>query len=144
MAWRLLAFVLTAAVGVLPMAPPEHVHDVDHDGHHETLAHRHAGGHAQHAAGVIDHDDHDRDHDAGHAPVAALDDEDSVLAALSTPTWTRPALDAPDAPATAVVAWILPPAPATRVGHVADVERLIHGPPRTVTSLRGPPVVSRL
>lgn len=185
MAWRLLACVLTAAIGVLPVAPPEHVHDLDHGGHHQTLAHRHTGGHSRHDAdsagtshdggpskpahhdlfGGHDDDSDAANHDAGAdhgrdagddrnsadagerqrgVPATSIDDEDSVVAALSAPTWTQPSLGVPDAPATAVVAWILPPAPATRVGHIADVERLIHGPPRPVTSLRGPPVLSRL
>jgi hypothetical protein len=181
MAWRLLSLVLATAIGFVPMAPPEHVHDVDHDGQHATVAHRHAGGHGRHAAAPaghhdgldldgpelagtepdhhdgLDSDSPDSDHtdvehtDVEHSDalpvpqrlVTSIDDEDSVIA-LVTPVWTVPVLDAPDAPATAVVAWILPPEARTHAGHVDDVERLIHGPPRPGTSLRGPPVLSRL
>ncbi len=160
MLWRVLSLALATAIGVLPMAPPEHVHDVDHDGHHATVAHRHVSSHDRHSLPADDHDDlahhdgpelghhggPDLDHDDGLAPgrpVTSIDDESSVIA-LVTPIWTVPSLDTPDAPATTVIAWILPPAARTHSGHVDDVERLIHGPPRPFASLRGPPSLPRL
>lgn len=147
---RVLSLLLVAAIGVLPVAPPEHVHDVETDGHHAVVAHRHAANHHRHSPPHDDHDDHDGRQvhpddgpDVDHRASATLDDEDSVVA-LVTPVWTLPSVDPPDAPATAQVGWILPPPACTHAGHVGDVERLIHGPPCPHASLRGPPSSSRL
>src|SRR5919107_1604759 len=58
----LLALVLTAAIGSIPVAPPEHVHEADDHGEHHVVVHRHAAIHTgvHHSAnhdGVLDDDD---------------------------------------------------------------------------------------
>jgi hypothetical protein len=119
---RVLGLLATVAIGLLPVVPPEHVHEVEEHGHIELLVHRHLRGHAvtpilPHSA--VDHDD---------VPIATLD-QDYVVPA-------SPHLDA--IPGTVSV--LLAPTPfASRFGFAPFVERLIHGPPRGPTPDRGPP-----
>lgn len=129
---RLLRIALATAIGLLPLAPPAHVHEAtDADGHHEAVAHRHLEPHHVHARA---HHDHDR---------AALDEDESVVATLD-PAYISPNAHAPTVP-TATVAVFLPDVTAeTRVVPFEFVERLIHGPPRGPTSLRAPPAQSLL
>ncbi|MEQ1761204.1 MAG: hypothetical protein ABL986_23085, partial [Vicinamibacterales bacterium] len=104
---RILGVVLAAAMGLVPLAPPEHVHEAEEHGHRERLVHRHAQA-------------HDADHHSnGHENV--VDDEDGPALATST------IFSLPKSPARAVVAppsgvW-LPVPPPTAVAHdviVAD------------------------
>lgn len=121
---RILGFVVTLAIGLLPVVPAEHVHEVEEHGHLELLVHRHLQGHdltATHHQSTIDHDD---------APIATVD-QDYVVPS----SWHLDAADQPGA-----IAVLLPPIPS-RLAYSAFVERLIHGPPRGPTPDRGPPSI---
>jgi hypothetical protein len=123
--FRLSGRLLALAVAVLPLAPPEHVHEVEENGHHEIVVHRHSQAHGlpNHAAsqdGVFDHGD--------DLPV-------TLTTAYIVPT--APALVGA-APSVAF-AIIEPPAPRTFHRAAEYVELLIHGPPRAPASLRAPP-----
>ena len=127
---RLVGLVLVAAVGWIPIAPPEHVHEEEEHGHETLLVHRHLGAHTlpQHVSRheqILDHED---------APILTFE-----------PVYVVPS--APNAvaePPSIVVATIEPPAGEVLHRSRDYVERLIHGPPRAPTSLRAPPAVSRL
>ncbi|MEQ1759410.1 MAG: hypothetical protein ABL986_13900, partial [Vicinamibacterales bacterium] len=113
---RLLGIVLATTMGLVPLAPAEHVHEAEEHGHHERIVHRHAESH------VADH------HSNGHENV--LDDEDGPVLTAST------AFNLPQSPARAVasppaVVW-LPVPPPTAAAHdaIAVDDPLIHGPPR--------------
>ena len=121
---------LMVMMGWSPVAPPEHAHESDdHHGDHGVLVHRHAQGHF---AGS-----HETDHpELGEAagPAVALDRAFILAAAIE---WSGPV-------ATAVVLLAEPPGSEGRRVISADVELLIHGPPRAPTGLRAPPALSRL
>src|SRR6185436_3328834 len=72
----IIASVLSLAVGLLPMAAPEHVHEREDHGHAELVVHRHMRPH-----GVLEHH---RDHQA------SLDDDDAPILTLTT-VYTVPA-----------------------------------------------------
>ena len=127
---RLVGLLLVAAVGSIPIAPPEHVHEEEEQGHETLLVHRHLGAHTlpQHVSRheqILDHED---------APILTFD------AVYVVP----PAAHVVAAPPSVVVATIEPPASNTLHRPRDYVERLIHGPPRAPTSLRAPPSISRL
>src|SRR3954468_3814520 len=71
---RFLGTVLASAIGLVPLVPPEHVHEIeDEHGHIELVVHRHAQGHgvfeeaAHHDdAPTVDHQD---------PPIATLDQD---------------------------------------------------------------------
>jgi len=117
-----LGLLMTAAIGLLPMVPPEHVHEVEDHGHLELVVHRHLQGHNAAGlghSGVVDHDD---------APIATLEQDYIVPSCVH--------LEA-DVPMDAVS---LAPTPRElRLPFAAFVERLIHAPPRGPTLDRGPP-----
>jgi hypothetical protein len=125
---RLLAIVLTAAIGSIPVAPPEHVHEADGHGDHHVVVHRHAAVHTglQHAA----------DHDG------VLDDDDGTVVTLE-PICIVPSVVALVAPVGTLPTQLEPPGYAFAVKS-EYVERLIHGPPRAPTGPRAPPRLSRL
>ncbi len=122
---RLLGAVLAAAVGFVPIVPPEHVHETDEHGHHQLLVHRHSEAHR------ISH--HATRHDG------QFDDDDAPVLTLA------PAYIAPSAPVGAVAApssviRLIPPPPVALLHPpVGFVERLIHGPPRSPAAPRAPP-----
>ncbi len=127
---RLVGLVLVAAVGWIPVAPPEHVHEEEEHGHETLLVHRHLGAHAlpHHALRheqILDHED---------APILTFD---PVYIVPSTSNLVA-------APPSNTVATIEPPAGEIRHRARDYVERLIHAPPRAPTSLRAPPAVSLL
>jgi hypothetical protein len=116
--------VLAVAVGVLPVAPPEHVHETSEpDGHHHRLAHRHASSH------LLTH---------GHQAAQELGDRSPVLA--PDDVFVAPAAAPTLAPALRVAALLDPFLTARPIPRTEDVERLIHGPPRALVGLRAPPV----
>ena len=119
---RVLGLFVTVAIGLLPVVPPEHVHEVEEHGHTELVVHRHLEGHGvtlAHDHAVVDHDD---------APIATLDQDYIVPAAPQLAATFEP------------VAVLLAPTPfESRLGFSAFVERLIHGPPRAPAPDRGPP-----
>jgi hypothetical protein len=122
---RIVRIVLAVTIGLVPLVPPEHVHEGGEQQQHHVLVHRHAAPHA-----VAQHDTHQQivDDDDG-APILTLAAVFTIPAALVTLAARPPqrvvALDPPQP--------VLVPRPAT------FVERLIHGPPRAVASLRAPP-----
>lgn len=115
---------LVAAMGLLPIAPPEHVHEGEDHGHAHVVTHRHEALH-----GVADHD---RQHES------AVDDDDGPVLTLTTVytvpvTWGVPTL------VPLVHLLVEPPTPNPLARIVVDVAQLIHGPPRAPTPPRAPP-----
>jgi hypothetical protein len=121
---RLLAAVLATALGIVPLAPPEHVHEADEHGHHQRVVHRHFDEHRlAPEAGVRTH----------------VEDDDTPVLTLST-FFTVPAAHlAAEAPPMEAVRFD-PPSPAVSFYRTPFVERVIHGPPRAPASLRAPPL----
>jgi len=123
---KLLPAALAGALGLLPVAPPEHVHEGEDHGHLHLLVHRHQNSH-----GFLEH----------HPPIARMDDDDGPAFTLTT-VYSVPAPPAVAAPPQVAVEWIQPPAPRRIERPYADVEILIHGPPRAPTPPRAPPFLS--
>src|SRR4029450_5515715 len=122
---RVLAGVLGAVLGLLPVIPPAHVHEAEEQGHVHAVVHRHLKPH-----GVFDH------HDVDHQPT--LDDDDGPVLTL-TSIYEVPASVVVASPPRIVSAWVKPPPVRRSTRSVVDVETLIHGPPRAPTPLRAPP-----
>jgi hypothetical protein len=122
---RILACVLGVAMGLLPVAPPEHVHEAEEQGRVHAVIHRHLKSH-----GILEH------HTERHSTV---DDDDGPALTLTT-IYTVPAPLALDSPARIVSTWMEPPAPRSFDRPFTDVDILIHGPPRASTPPRAPPV----
>ena len=120
----IIASVLSLAVGLLPVAAPEHVHEREDHGHAELVVHRHMPPH-----GMVDH--HREQH-------ASLDDDDSPILTLTT-VYTVPASVILAAPERLVSSLIEPPAPKRIERSQTKFEVPIHGPPRAPSALRGPP-----
>jgi len=120
----IIASVLSLAVGLLPIAAPEHVHEREDHGHAELVVHRHMPPH-----GVLDHHD---------AQQASVEDDDAPILTLTT-IYTVPASLILAAPERFVSSLIesLEPQRIERSGTKFDVP--IHGPPRAPSVLRGPP-----
>ena len=93
---RLLAGVLVAAMGLLPVAPPEHVHEAEEQGHVHAVIHRHLKQH-----GILEH------HAEHHSTV---DDDDGPALTLTT-IYTVPAPLTLHSPARIVSTWMEPPRP---------------------------------
>jgi hypothetical protein len=125
---RLIVVVLAAAIGAIPVAPPEHVHEVEEHGQHHAVVHRHAAVHTG--------THHDADHDG------VLDDDDGSIRTLE-PIYTVPTVVALAGVSATLATRIDQPAYTFAV-KTEYVERLIHGPPRAPTGLRAPPLPSRL
>ena len=125
---KLLIAVLAGAIGLLPVMPPEHVHETAlPDGHHHLVVHRHAAGHVS-----MPH--------PGSGPL--IDDQDPVLTLDAL--FTAPAQTVVSAPVLTTVSVPVPPATISRAPQDQFVECLIHGPPRAPTDLRGPPLATCL
>ena len=123
---RIFGIALALAVGSLPVAPPEHVHEAEEHGHQHVLMHRHFAAHTNNHHqdghdGVFDHDD---------GPMLTLD------AIYTLPVAVTPLAPPPHV----VISFIDPPAINLVFRHPDYVERLIHGPPRAPTGLRAPPL----
>lgn len=135
--FRALPLLLIAAVGLCPMAPPEHLHEgTDADGHHHQVAHRHAMLHVTHEGPghrAVAPDGHGEE--AVHVEEADHDHIVTLDAVFTTPM----AVTSLGAPATDVIRL---PAPPRSLGALPPsfVEPLIHGPPRASPDLRGPPL----
>ncbi len=124
---RLVGAVLASAIGFVPLVPPEHVHEIEDDhGHIEFIVHRHAKAHG--AFEEAGHHRHKQTVDHSDPPIATLD-QDFVV-----PSVARLAL-----PVSTAIRTFPEPAVSHRLAFVGFVERLIHGPPRAPTFLRGPP-----
>lgn len=121
--------LLAGATGLLPVLPPEHVHEaMGTDGGHHAVAHRHSQFHAG------NHTSADEVHyelalDDEHAPILTL------TSVFTAPEGTLRLL----APVRALVGVVEPPASTCHSRAREFVEHLIHGPPRAPCALRGPP-----
>jgi hypothetical protein len=125
--FRAVSALLAAAIGVLPFAPAEHVHETTApDGHHELIGHRHAPAHALHPYYRVDL----------HDPT--VDDHDGVVLRLDA-VFTAPRTQVPAVPHQALVATIQEPIAVEHANSQDFIHRPIHRPPRAPTPLRGPP-----
>lgn len=121
---RSISLCLVAALAGLPLAPVEHVHRTDGPGGHEVVAHAHLEDHHHRAEA-------DDDHLATH-----VEDGDSVVLTFDRVFISQSvhhlelAVEADRFPS---------PSAIVRPGVARYLQRLIHGPPRAPTSLRGPP-----
>jgi hypothetical protein len=121
---RGLAIVLAAAVAVLPMAPLEHVHRREWDGHADVLIHRHLDlHHAEESQAGVEGVE-------GHAPLLTL-----------SPTATAAAKHEHATPILAVLLSIVPVLAAEADRQPSALGVLIHGPPRASASPRAPPAL---
>lgn len=131
LAFRPLSLALTAALGLVPLIPAEHVHETETNGHRQVVVHQHS---SPHAIGHLPGDRDDR---------RAFDHPDDPVLTLST-VYTVPMAQLPAVRSVTVVAMIQPLVAETGLALSGFVERLIHGPPRPRLSLRGPPHLSIL
>lgn len=120
----ILVGALVAAMGLLPIAPPEHVHEGEEHGHAHVVMHRHEALH-----GLADHD---RQHES------AVDDDDGPVFTVTT-VYTVPVTWGMPTPMPLDHLLVEPPSPDPLERIVADVALLIHGPPRAPTPPRAPP-----
>jgi hypothetical protein len=120
----IIASVLSLTVGLLPVAPPEHVHEREDHGHAELVVHRHMPPH-----GLLEHH---REHQA------SVEDDDAPILTLTT-VYTVPASVILAVPERLVSSLIEPPKPERIERSQTKFEVPIHGPPRAPSVLRGPP-----
>ena len=121
---RALVGVLGLAMGLLPVAAPEHVHEREEHGHAELVVHRHIPQH-----GLLDHH---REHQA------SVEDDDAPILTLTT-VYTVPASMVLTGPERLVSSLIEPPKPEGIERPQTKFEVPIHGPPRAPSEVRGPP-----
>ena len=126
---RTLGLLLVLAVGILPIAPPEHVHQADDHGRAHLLVHRHLAAHSD-----SDHHGDDGMLDYDGSPVLTLE----VL--YTVPVAATGVSTSPDA----TIPFGQPPTCNVAAGVPDSLEQLIHGPPRASTGLRAPPLSVRL
>ena len=119
----IIASVLSLAVGLLPVAAPEHVHEREDHGHAELVVHRHTPPH-----GLLDHREHQE----------SVEDDDAPILTLTT-VYTVPAPVILSEPERLVSSLIEPPAPERIERSQTKCDVPIHGPPRAPAVLRGPP-----
>jgi hypothetical protein len=117
----IIGSVLSLAVGLLPIAAPEHVHEREDHGHAELVVHRHMPPH-----GMLD---------AHHASV---EDDDAPILTLPT-VYTVPASLILAGPERFVSSLIESPRPERIERSETKLDVPIHGPPRAPSVLRGPP-----
>jgi hypothetical protein len=122
---RLTGLVLAAAIGVVPLAPPEHAHESHDPDHHGVRVHRHSQGHTGHHHAAA----HDQALEDDDAPVMTVQ---AVLGGPVPPVVVSAPIGEP-------VPVVQPPSMAGILPTAEYVELLIHGPPRAPASLRAPP-----
>lgn len=110
-------------MGLLPVVPPEHVHEAGEQGHLHVVIHRHLKTHGLEPP-------------AGHH--STVDDDDGPVLTLTT-VYTVPALPLVASPPPRIIALIEPPKGEVLERWFTDVDLLIHGPPRAPTPPRAPP-----
>jgi hypothetical protein len=120
---KVLAGVLGVALGLLPVVPPEHLHEEEDHGHARIVIHRH----------LKPHDVLER-----HRDGSRVDDHDSPVLTLGM-NYNVPAPPFIAAPIKIATAWVEPPPPRRAFRAFVDLDVLIHGPPRAPTPLRAPP-----
>src|SRR5262249_5517888 len=121
---RILAGVMGAVLALFPIAPPEHMHEAEEHGHVHVVIHRHLKPHE-----VLEHHADD---------TASVDDDDGPIL-TPTAVYTVPLQQVIAGPERTVSALAEPPPPRLDERPLADVEPLIHGPPRAPTPSRAPP-----
>ena len=125
---RAVSLVLGSAIAVLPIVPPEHIHETTtSNGRHEFIAHRHAQAH------IVDFDAHE------HHQGAAVDDEHGAIITLDLVLAAPNNTYVPAAPSLLRIGVVQEPTTIGRAVPPEFVERLSHGPPRASSALRGPP-----
>ena len=106
---RLLGAAIAAAMAILPVVPPEHVHVIEEHGHHEVTVHRHAPLHAGERHG-------------GATPLK-FDHTDEPILTLAL-IYRAPAPVVIAAPPTTAFAWLAPrsasAAPAARANDAIE------------------------
>jgi len=138
---RLTACLLAAAIGFLPLAPSEHVHEeTDDSGHHTLVVHRHAQLHAPGAAAA----EHGTTGESAVAQQRATVDHADPITLFPDDTYTAPTPYFVQPPAVAVVSMLPPAPPRAVVRRLRASDQLIHAPPRAPASLRAPPSASFL
>ena len=120
----ILAGVMGAALGLLPIAPPEHLHEAEEQGHVHVVIHRHLTPHD-----LLEH----------HAHCQATVDDDDGPILTPTAVYIVPAHQPIAGPERLATAWIEAPGLRREERPLAKVETLIHGPPRAPTTSRAPP-----
>jgi hypothetical protein len=120
---RILAVVLGAAMGLIPLAPSEHAHEDEATGQPHVVVHRHLNPH-----GIQPHHQKQSTIDHDEDPILTLS---AVYNVPPQPEIAGPILD--------VAEPIQPLVLSRNQGSFIDVEILIHGPPGAPTSLRAPP-----
>jgi hypothetical protein len=122
---RGLAALVGAALGLLPVVPPEHVHEVRQEGRVHLVIHRHLQPH-----GSLQH----------HAAFdsTTIDDDDPIFTLNTVYTVPARPLVVSAQPVDRRARVELPP-PQRFQRRIVDVEQLIHGPPRAPTQPRAPP-----
>ena len=116
--------LLAAVIGLVPIAPPEHVHEVEEHGHHHSILHRHV-------------DEHGTPHSLEHHP--AVDDHDAPALTLTVFYVVPDPAGSPAIPVPVVRTIVEPPTEDLLAPSSPYVERIIHGPPRAPAGLRAPP-----
>jgi hypothetical protein len=112
-------------MGIVPLAPAEHVNEAEEQGHLQVVVHRHLHEHglfehhADRRSGTVDH---------GEGPVVTLSSVYNIPTSIVI-------LGLPRTAGTVVET----PAPRRLERTSSDPEILIHGPPRAPTGLRAPP-----
>ena len=120
----IIARVLSLAVGLLPVAAPEHVHEIEDHGHAELVVHRHVPPH-----GMFDHHRENQ---------ASVDDDDAPILTLTT-VYTVPGSVILAGPERLASSLIEPRRPERIERSQTKFDVPIHGPPRAPSVLRGPP-----
>jgi hypothetical protein len=116
---------LSLAIGLLPVAAPEHVHEREEHGHAEMVVHRHMPPH-----GLIDHHGEHQ---------ASLDDNDAPVFTLTT-VFTVPGQAILSLPQRSASTLIAPPEQQRIERILTKFDVPIHGPPRAPAGLRAPPI----
>jgi len=120
-----LAGALSLAIGLSPIAPPEHVHEREAHGHARVVFHRHMPPH-----GFLEHH---REHQT------SLDDDDAPVLTLTT-VYTVPGSIVLAVPEQSASALIEPPEQQSIERVLTKFDVPIHGPPRAPVGLRAPPI----
>jgi hypothetical protein len=122
--YPVLASALSLAIGVLPLAPAEHVHEREDHGHAQVVVHRHMPPH-----GLLGHREYQ----------ASLDDDDAPVLTLTT-VYTVPSSLALATPERSASEFVEPPERKSIDRVLTGFDVPIHGPPRAPSGLRAPPV----
>ena len=162
--FQVCSAALALIIGIVPMVPAAHVHESTHDSeHHAVVAHQHIGPHNRHsrhsspgahhasegAAEPSATSHHDGPADAERARNVRVglvyrthpqhfDDDDSVVATVDS-SFVPPLVYSQTSPSTSPESIVADVDARLNGAPAPYIERVIHGPPRGPTPLRGPP-----